>query len=370
MAKNNNLTDFLTDTANAIRTKKGTTGKINPQDFSSEIASIQTGVDTSDATATAVDILLGKTAYAKGEKLTGTIETYAGEGVETIDNKAGKTLLTHGKYCAENIVVTPVLEEISVTPTTAEQTKEPSAGKAGISKVTVHAIQTEEKAVTVTANGTTEVTTSSGKYLSKVTVTTNVPTSVIEEVSTAAEMNALLVAENVGKAYKFTGTTDSTYTNGDIYEVVQDSGSVKYKVYAPYQLPQLATPTNVSVSGTAVSWDEVANAESYDVYVDNTLYENTDGGAVSSGYTVTITHAAVAGNYGAYINGVRVAGDLSKDIQVFHNVKTFNIECSCTGNRIYNATGSLTNVSWNSGFAYSKDIDITEDSSASLDTDQ
>ena len=43
MAKNNNLTDFLTDIANAIRTKKGTTAKINPQDFSSEIASISTG---------------------------------------------------------------------------------------------------------------------------------------------------------------------------------------------------------------------------------------------------------------------------------------------------------------------------------------
>ena len=38
MAKNNNLTDYLTDLANSIRSKKGTTAKINPQDFSSEIS--------------------------------------------------------------------------------------------------------------------------------------------------------------------------------------------------------------------------------------------------------------------------------------------------------------------------------------------
>ena len=43
MAKNNNLTDFLTGVANAIRAKKGTTDLINPQDFESEIASIETG---------------------------------------------------------------------------------------------------------------------------------------------------------------------------------------------------------------------------------------------------------------------------------------------------------------------------------------
>ena len=43
MATNNNLQDFLTDVANAIRTKTGTTQPINAQNFSTEILNIQTG---------------------------------------------------------------------------------------------------------------------------------------------------------------------------------------------------------------------------------------------------------------------------------------------------------------------------------------
>lgn len=42
MSKDNNLTDFLTDVAAAIREKKGTEELINPQNFSEEIKSIET----------------------------------------------------------------------------------------------------------------------------------------------------------------------------------------------------------------------------------------------------------------------------------------------------------------------------------------
>lgn len=45
MSKQDNLTDFLTDVADAIREKKGTTEKINPQNFSEEIRGIESGGD-------------------------------------------------------------------------------------------------------------------------------------------------------------------------------------------------------------------------------------------------------------------------------------------------------------------------------------
>jgi hypothetical protein len=43
MSKQDNLTDFLTDIADAIREKKGSSEKINPQNFSDEIRSIESG---------------------------------------------------------------------------------------------------------------------------------------------------------------------------------------------------------------------------------------------------------------------------------------------------------------------------------------
>lgn len=56
MSKQNNLTDFLTDVANAIRAKKGSTDLINPQNFSAEIAALSGGLEIVEMTETTATI--------------------------------------------------------------------------------------------------------------------------------------------------------------------------------------------------------------------------------------------------------------------------------------------------------------------------
>ena len=158
-----------------------------------------------------------------------------------------------GKYFKQVICQAIQAYQGTATPTQSEQTINPTSGKffssfkvgaipsdyvkpSGTLQITANGTKDvtnyknvnvnvepnlEQKTVTITENGTTEVTPTAGKDgMSKVTVTTNVPTaSAVEEVATAAAMDALLVEANVGKYYKFTGTTDSNYTNGDLYLV-------------------------------------------------------------------------------------------------------------------------------------------------------
>ena len=63
-----------------------------------------------------------------------------------------------------------------------------------------------------------------------------------------------------------------------IYATSDSSNAVTYTV----QLPQLSAPTGLTIDGTTLSWGAVENAESYDVYADDTvLLGNTTGGGGS-----------------------------------------------------------------------------------------
>lgn len=114
MAKNNNLTDFVTDIANAIRAKCKTTGKINPQDFSKFVAGMPffkfretRDITAKQAVADWIPISYSKT-YVKGEIY--------------LTNDNGLTVLPNGEYVTIQAVGTDIVDIDTLENTTKRYT--------------------------------------------------------------------------------------------------------------------------------------------------------------------------------------------------------------------------------------------------------
>lgn len=93
------LDTLFENIGNAIREKDGTTALITPGNMPAKIRAIRTGVDTSDATAAASDIAVGKTAYVNGKKVTGELSlmaqinvSYKGDAIRPVLSQTGITV--------------------------------------------------------------------------------------------------------------------------------------------------------------------------------------------------------------------------------------------------------------------------------------
>lgn len=176
------LIDLTADTVSADKLEKGITAH-------DKTGAVITGTsmkdsDTSDATAAVAEILVGKTAYARGAKLTGTMPDNGGmsgsitekaqevsvpmgfhdgsgkvsisadeqEKIISANIKQGITILgVEGGYSGEGFLA----QSKTVTPSRTQQTVQPDTGYDYLSSVTVNAIPYTE---TENAAGGTTVT--------------------------------------------------------------------------------------------------------------------------------------------------------------------------------------------------------------------
>ena len=208
MAKTNNLTDYLTDLADTIRTKKGTSALINPQDFASEVASIDTAKP--ETSANVVPSISAQTIYpSAGETFNvvnvSEVTSAIDANIQAGNIKSGISILgVSGTLTSASLYSASVIFT-NGGPITYSQTFTPISGYDGFSAINV---TVPLQSSTVSPSTSTKELGAGQGYIGFSRVTINAVTSTIDSNIKASNIKKDVTILGV------TGTVEAAGVNG------------------------------------------------------------------------------------------------------------------------------------------------------------
>lgn len=228
MAKNNNLSDFLTDIANSIRTKKGTTGTINAQNFSSEIASIETGITPTGSIDITSNGTVDVTNYASANVNVANQNPYtAANATEMAQYLASKYYGAVVKYTGTTGAYTQNRLYKVIQVTSNEYTFEELITPVGSTTKTENGTYDVKEYAEVIINVPTGITPTGKKEI------TNTSEVDVTNYATAQVVDSNLVASNIKKDINILGVTGTLESGGGntLKKLLDATKSAQYLFY-------------------------------------------------------------------------------------------------------------------------------------------